>query len=333
VSDRGGNRDVYRLAPDQAGEPVRVTTGLDAQTITLSPDGTRLAYNRLQSTINLWTMPVPTAGVATAQAAVPVTSGNQTIENVDVSRDGRWLVFDSDRNGNADLYKLPVTGGEPVQLTTDPAGDFRPRWSPDGTRIAFHSLRTGNRDLFTINADGTGLTRWTSDRRHELDPSWAPDGTAIVVETIDSAWTAGNFIVVPVTGPDTAPRLLEGIGDFAEWSPTGDVIAYHTADGIGLLDPAGGPPRLLVANAADGTEAFYAAWAPDGRTLYYLARSGQGWMIRAIPRTGGRSRIVVRFDDPARQPAAYGFATDGRRFYFTLGSHEADAWVLDLETR
>ncbi|MDH3498151.1 MAG: hypothetical protein OER21_15445, partial [Gemmatimonadota bacterium] len=333
VSDRGGSRDVYRLDPDRLAEPVRVTTGLDAQTITLSPDATRLAYNRLQSTTNIWSLPIPVAGPVTAAAATPITTGSQTIEQVDVTRDGRWLVFDSDRGSNADLYKLPVTGGEPIQLTTDPAGDFSPVWSPDGTRIAFHSLRTGNRDLFMISADGTGLTRHTSDVRHELDPSWSPDGSAIVAETIDSTWTAGNFIVVPVTGADTTPRVLEGIGDFAEWSPAGDVIAYHTRDGIGLLDPAGGPPRPLVSNAADGTEAFYAAWSLDGRTLYYLARGDRGWLIRAIPRTGGGSQVVVRFDDPARQPAAYGFATDGRRFYFTLGSHEADAWVLDLERR
>jgi len=333
VSDRGGSRDVYRLAADRPGEPQRLTTGLDAQTITLSPDGTRLAYTRLQSTTNIWSLPVPAAGPVPAAAATPITSGSQTIENVDVTRDGRWLVFDSDRTGNAEIYKLPVTGGEPVQLTTDPAGDFSPVWSPDGTRIAFHSLRSGNRDLFTVNADGTGLTRRTSDPRHELDPTWAPDGRAIVAETIDSAWTAGNFIVVPVTGADTTPRLLEGIGDFADWSPAGDVIAYHTRHGIGLLDPTGGPPRPLVANAADGTEAFYTAWSSDGRTLYYLARGDRGWMIRAIPRAGGPSRVLVRFDDPARQPAGYGFATDGRRFYLTLGSHEADVWVLELNAR
>jgi hypothetical protein len=43
--------------------------------------------------------------------------------------------------------------------------------------------------------------------------------------------------------------------------------------------------------------------------------------------------VVLRLEDPARQPLAYGFATDDRRLYFTLGSHRSDVWVLELGTR
>jgi Tol biopolymer transport system component len=308
-----------------------VTTGLDAQTITLSPDGTRLAYARLRSSTNIWSIPMPRAGMVSAAGARPVTSGDQTIEQVDVSADGRWLVFDSDRGGNADIYRQPASGGEATQLTTDSAGDFSPVWSPDGGRIAFHSRRNDNRDLFTMNADGTGLEQRTSSPRHELDPGWAPDGRAIVAQVIDTGGPAGwSFVIVPVDGAAGGARELPAEGDFAEWSPTGDLIAYHTADGIRVISPDGGPTRLLASNAADGTEAFYAAWSPDGNALYYLARGDAGWMIRAVPRGGGASRVLVRFDDPARQPAAYGFATDGRTFYFTVGSHESDVWAMEL---
>ena len=335
VSDRGGSLDVYRVRVDRrgapVGAPVRVTTGLEAQTITLSPDGTRLAYARLRSSSNIWSIPVPRAGTVSAAAALPVTSGDQTIEQVDVSADGRWLAFDSDRSGNADIYKQPVSGAEAIQLTTDSAGDFSPVWSPDGGRIAFHSLRNDNRDLFTMNADGTGLVQRSSSPRHELDPGWAPDGNAIVAEVIDTG-AAGewSFVIVPVNGAAGGVRDVPAKGDFAEWSPTGDLIAYHAADGMRVISPDGGPTRLVASNAADGTEAFYAAWSPDGTVLYYLARGDAGWMIRAVPRGGGASRVLVRFDDPARQPAGYGFATDGRTFYFTVGSHESDVWVMEL---
>jgi Tol biopolymer transport system component len=334
MSDRGGSRDVYRIAADGRDTPVRMTTGIDAQSFTLSPDATHLAYARLQSSSNIWSLPMPSRGPVSADQMVPVTTGTQTIESVDVTRDGRWLVFDSDRNGNADLYKLSTDGGEAVQLTTDSAGDFSAVWSPDGTRIAFHSMRTGNRDAFTMNADGTGLVRRTTDPRHELDPSWSPDGTAIVVEIIDTDdWTRGNFIVVPVDGQAATARQLVGVGDFAEWSPGGDVIAFHASDGIRVMGLEGDSTRLLVSNAADGSEAFYGAWSLDGRVLYYLTRGDRGWLIRGVPRTGGPSRILVRFEDPDRQPARYGFATDDRRFYLTLGSHESDVWVLGLEQR
>ena len=84
---------------------------------------------------------------------------------------------------------------------------------------------------------------------------------------------------------------------------------------------------------ASSAEAFYAAWSPDGRTLYYLAQGSEGWSLRAVPARGGPSRVLVRFDDPTRQHTRYGFSTDGRAFYFTIGSHESDVWVMELGRR
>jgi hypothetical protein len=49
-----------------------------------------------------------------------------------------------------------------------------------------------------------------------------------------------------------------------------------------------------------------------------------------MPARGGPSRVLVRFDDPAHQPTRYGFRTDGRMFYLTMGSQESDVWVAEL---
>ena len=178
VSDRGGSRDVYRVRLDAAGAPAgkpeRLTTGADAHTISLSADGRRLAYARFRTLSNIWSIPVPTARTVSIAGARPVTTGDQTIETVDVSRDGRWLVFNSDRSGSWQIYKMPAAGGEAIQLTTDSTGAYSPAWSPDGHQIAFHSMRTGNRDLYTMEADGSGVVQRTSSPAHELDPAWSP---------------------------------------------------------------------------------------------------------------------------------------------------------------
>jgi serine/threonine-protein kinase len=337
VSDRGGSRDIYQVAINQAGEsagePQRLTTGLDVHGISLAADGTHLAYSSFRTFSNIWFHPVPAAssGPVPATAARPLTSGNQTIESVDVSADGRWLVFESDRGGNPDLYRMPTAGGEAVQLTTDPAGDFGPAWSRDGSQIVFHSLRSGNRDIFTINADGTGLVQRTATPLQELDPDWAPDGSALAFEVMDNA--TGAISVSPLGAPGGPARPLSERGDFGRWSPTGEWIVYHVTEGLMLVRPAGGPSRLVVDNARDSAEAFFARWAPDGKTLYYLTRRPTGWAIRAVQVTGGKSRTLVTFDDPTRQPVRYGFATDGRAFYFTLGSHESDVRVMELARR
>ncbi|MES2521385.1 MAG: protein kinase [Gemmatimonadota bacterium] len=333
TSDRGGGRDVYRLRLRDATEPERVTTGLDAHTITLSRDGRRLAYSRLRSSTNVWSMAIPTLGAMVADRMTAVTTGSQIIEQVDVSRDGRWLVFDSDRNGNADIFKQAVAGGEPVQLTTDSAGDFSPVWSPDGTRVAFHHLRSGVRQLYTMNADGSGRAQHTQDAYGILDPSWRPDMKSLVAEHLHPVRDSGTFDIIAIDGSSAMPRRIRAMGDFAEWSPDGRLIAYHGSDGIRVIDPNAGEARLVAPNVADGTDANYPAWSPDSRTLYYLARGRSGSMIRAVPIGGGPSRVLVRFEDPMRQPLGYGFATDGRRFYLTMGSHESDVWVLDLTAR
>jgi hypothetical protein len=92
-----------------------------------------------------------------------------------------------------------------------------------------------------------------------------------------------------------------------------------------------GADTLIASNAVDGSEAYYVVWSPDGGQIYYLARSPAGWVIRVVSATGGPSRVLVDFDDPTRQHAKYGFATDGKVFYFTLGSPESDIFVAELE--
>src|SRR5437667_10025496 len=57
------------------------------------------------------------------------------------SPDGKWIAFSSNRDGNYDVYILPVTGGKPRQLTFHSANDNVVGWSPDGRKIIFESSR------------------------------------------------------------------------------------------------------------------------------------------------------------------------------------------------
>ena len=67
------------------------------------------------------------------------------------------IAFVSNRDGNSDIYVMDVHGGNPRQLTNDPATDRDPAWSPDGKRIAFESDREGNWDIYMMDADGNNL--------------------------------------------------------------------------------------------------------------------------------------------------------------------------------
>ncbi len=332
VSDRDGSRDIFaqrlRDGRTPVGAPARLTTSADAQGLSVSRDGGHIAYSKLSAWSSIWSLPIPSRTPGSIREARRLTTGNETIEDVDVSPDGRWLVFDSDRSGNTDLYVMSAAGGEARQVTTDPAGDYGAAWSPDSRSIVFHSLRNGNRDIFTVDADGTGLRQRTSDPAQELDPDWSPDGASVAFEAIQAS-PGMRILELAEGGRSKFVGTVEG--DFVQWSPDGKGIAYHALDGIRLLHLATDSITLLVPNATDGAEAFYPVWAPDGSRLYYLARSPAGWSVRSVGPRGGRSTIVVDFDDPTRQPTKYGFTTDGKQFYFTLGSPESDIFVADLE--
>ncbi len=70
--------------------------------------------------------------------------------NVDVSPDGRTVVFDL----LGDLYTMPIEGGKAKRLTHGAAFDIQPRFSPDGKLIAFISDRDGNNNIWVMDPEG-----------------------------------------------------------------------------------------------------------------------------------------------------------------------------------
>lgn len=89
--------------------------------------------------------------------------------------DGK-LVFETNRDGNEEIYTMDSDGTNRVDLTRNPADDTDPRWSADGSRIVFASNRSGNFQLYTMNADGSGVMRVTHDGNDDRRPTWTADG-------------------------------------------------------------------------------------------------------------------------------------------------------------
>ena len=343
VSNEKGGRDVYLLALDASGKPsapsVRLTTGLNAQTISLSAAGDKLAYSAFTHTANIWSIRIPKDGPVSIAEAQPVTTGNQTIEGIGISPDGKWLAYDSNLNGNQDIYKMPIGGGEAEQLTNDPSDDFLPAWSPDGGEIAFYYWKNGNRDLTLMMADGSRLQELTNDPASESYPAWSPDGLRLVY-TSEQTGRGELFVISRENrqGEWGRPHQLSsnGADQGAKWSPDGRLIVYTNSQGLWAIPAQGGESRSLVkvGDLAIPLAFRHTAWSKDSRTVYYMAYNGEErasfWSVAA---SGGEPKLLVKFDDPARQSSRYEFATDGERFYFTLAKYESDIWVGDLSIR
>jgi Tol biopolymer transport system component len=338
VSDREGARDVYavRLGSSgmAAGKPSRITTGLNAHSISLSADGTRLAYSVYTSHANVWAIPIPTDGPVSVDRATQVTTGNQTVEQEALSPDGRWLYFDSDRSGNSDIYRMPLGGGEPEQLTTTPADDFAPNVSPDGRWVAFHSLRFGTRDILVMPAEGGEAQRVTDDPGEERNPSWSPDGRSLCYYLSGTGARDGLYVISKDQNDRWgAPRKVWNHPNRGRWSLDGGTLLSAWTDGIWLIPTAGGAARRAtqLSDTISGSEPAYADWSRDRRTIYVKASDREGRAsFRALPATGGRLRLLVRFDDPAKPSYRSAWATDGRRFYFTINDRQSDIYVAEL---
>ncbi|MDE2902394.1 MAG: hypothetical protein OXP73_05130 [Chloroflexota bacterium] len=184
-----------------------------------------------------------------------------------------------------DIAVRAIAGGEPQRLTTHPAFDNFPSWSPDGTQIAFLSGRhiiglrqARNRELahlYTMAADGSSVRDLTPGFETVVNrtPQWAPDGQRLAFVAHDHDQRRTLYTIRP------DGRELRRIGlavSGSSWSPDGRRLA--------VAQPAGST-IALVSVAADGT---------DRRRLATI----DGWQ----PTSGDPDPRSVRIDSVAWSP-------------------------------
>lgn len=98
------------------------------------------------------------------------------------SPDSKQIVFQSNRDGNFEIYTMNLDGSGQIRLTDNSSRDLQPDWSPDGHTIAFISERDINAELYIMNADGSDQRRLTVTSDYEFTPQWSPDGLQILFQ-------------------------------------------------------------------------------------------------------------------------------------------------------
>ena len=346
VSNRSGARDLFavhiRADGTPAGQPVPLSAGQDMHTVSAAADGRTLAYSVFRQSTNIWSLDISSNRPRRIAEATRVTTGQQTIEGMDLSRDGKWLAFDANRTGQEDIYVVPSSGGEAERVIGTPSDDFHPAWSPDGKTIAFYTFRDGVRRAATAPAHGgpIRLLHPNGPAREEHSPVWTSDGLGLVYFRMTDI--PNQLYIVrrtsDTTWSDERPLTRRG-GIAAAFSADGTRMTYFAGPG---LVRAMGPSldesssRLVYAPPPRGSSALRVVSgviARDGTSFVAKGEDRVSTGFWRIPIAGGPPHLLVRLDDSRRTSPRPEFTTDGRRLFFMLTEREADLWTVRLEDR
>ena len=152
------------------------------------------------------------------------------------SPDGKTLTYCAERNGQYDIYAIPVEGGEETQLTNTEGLDDGPEYSPDGKYIYFNSVRTGKMQIWRMNADGSDQTQLTDDEYNNWFPHPSPDGKWLVFVSYEKdveGHPANKDVMLrmmPAEGGEVQvlTKLFGGQGtiNVPSWSPDSQNVAF-----------------------------------------------------------------------------------------------------------
>ena len=160
------------------------------------------------------------------------------------SPDGRWMAYVGQRNGDYDVYKIPVEGGDEVRLTSTKGLDDGPEYTPDGKYIYFNSVRSGRMQIWRMRPDGSEQQQITNDGFNNWFPHISPDGKWIV------------YIAFPPP-PEVAA----------------DDHPFYKHVTLRLI-PIGGVPARVIAYLYGGQGTMNVpSWSPDGRQLAFVSNS------------------------------------------------------------
>jgi Tol biopolymer transport system component len=338
VSDRDGQRAVYvvEVGPTGVrGEPRSIPGLTDPHSISYSPASRRLAYAKFTARANVWAYPLGRSAPISIRDGRRVTAGGQVIENLDVSPDGSWIVFNGDLRGRPDLYKVSSAGGQPTALTSGESGPQAPRWSPDGREIVFTTTSGSGRlrayQIMTIPAAGGSPVALTDDSARKEYPSWSPDGRRIAFQSYHAGRQFVNAWLLSrdsVGAPWRRAEVLSDSSCFApDWAPDGSRLVCVGGAFVSMQNGRRVRSDLFIRNGLrPGSPSRFSR---DGTTIYTYAIDQAGRRgVWEVPVEGSPARLVVAFDDPALVGA--GFAVSRDQLYLAVGEHQSDIWVARL---
>jgi Tol biopolymer transport system component/tRNA A-37 threonylcarbamoyl transferase component Bud32 len=282
--------------------------------------------------------------------AVPFTSYRGIQMAPSFSPDGNHVAFawNGDRLDNMDIYIKLIGPGSPLRLTTDPAVDSNPKWSPDGRSIAFlrsaggpqfrSSLAPRKLALMTVAALGGQERKLAEFDGSFYGLSWSPDGKWIAVVAKIGVQPLAIYLASLDSGElrklTNPPSEIYGDA-FPAFSRDGHALAFcrfksMAVSGLYVLPlsanfEARGEPQVLPTLA--GQPVSFPAWTADDREIVYSTNVSERSLLYRIDALGGGPPRPLGLGEGAAMPA---LSSDGRHLAYAHYFQDANIWRVDL---
>jgi len=247
-------------------------------------------------------------GVSAQQKALWIRSNS-------ISPDGQTVAF----SYQGDVFTVGIDGGQATQITTNPAHDCDPIWTPDGESIVFSSYREGSRDIWIVGRNGGTPKRLTTMSGNEIPLCVTPDGRIIFkaniqIDPVYAGW-CGDYQTYQIKLDGSCMKQylpmrvdassMNGKGDFVYENYKGveDSFRKHHTSSVAhdiFVRKADGSFSKLSDYVGNNLNPVF---APDGNVFYFLCEQGGTLNIWKSSLQNPQSKTQVTFFE--KNPVRY----------------------------